>query len=71
MAIRYATPPPVRNADTVARLRDIAEGPAFEPATVIERSAARIATEMMRIHGGNWEYRIDHQRKMMMVWATD
>jgi len=71
MAIRYATPLPVRNEDTVARLRDMADGPPYEPAVAIERAAIRAATEMKRIHGGQWEYRVDHQRKLMMVWAVD
>lgn len=71
MAIRYATRPDVRNVDTVAKLRDLADGPPLEPAVAIERAAARIVTEMVRIHGGQWEHRIDHQRKMMMVWAID
>ena len=71
MAIRYATRPAVRNADTVARLRDMAEGDQLGPAVAIDRAAVRIVDEMTRIHGGEWTYRVDHQRKMMMVWAID
>ena len=55
MAIRYATRPAVRNADTVARLRDMAEGEQLGPAVAIDRAAVRIVDEMTRIHGGEWD----------------
>lgn len=71
MAIKYAKPPPVRNADTVDKLKEMGSDQPYEPVVAIERAAARISREMQRIHGGEWRYQIDHQRRMMMVWAVD
>jgi hypothetical protein len=62
---------PVRNADTVARLRKMASDRPCEPVTAIERAATRIAEEMAAIHGGRWETKVDHQRRLVMVWCLD
>lgn len=67
MAIKYVTREPVRNADTVARLRSMAEGQQLEPVVAIERAASRIATEMGRIHGGSWRTEIDHSARYVLV----
>jgi hypothetical protein len=58
--IEFYTVKPVRNADTVAKLCEMADGPPLEPVVAIERAAARIADEMKMIHGGRWSIDIDH-----------
>lgn len=56
----------------VASLRQLANcDTTADPATRIARAAASIATEMKKLHGGNWETKIDHQRRLVMVWALD
>lgn len=67
MAIKYAKPPPVRNADTVSKLKSMVDDPPYEPVVAIERSAARIAKEMRRIHGGRWSVDIDHYAGFVAV----
>lgn len=67
MAIRIVTRPKVRNEDTLSRLREMASDRPVEPVIAIERAAARIATEMARIHGGDWGVLIDHQSRLVLV----
>jgi hypothetical protein len=63
---------PVRNADSVAVLCQIAScDETSGTSSRIDRAAASIVTEMKKLHGGNWETRIDHQRRLVMVWAID
>lgn len=67
MAIKYAKPPPIRNIDTVDKMKEMGSDQPYEPVVAIERSAARIATEMTRIHGGEWRTMIDHQTGFVLV----
>lgn len=43
----------------------------IDPSTRIDRAATSIATEMKKLHGGTWHTQIDHQRRLVMVWAID
>lgn len=62
---------PIRNSDSLARLRAMATERPIESAVAVERAASRIAIEMARMHGGDWQVRIDHQRRSVLVWALD
>lgn len=59
------------NRVTVEKLKDIAPKLPLSPPKIVENSAARIALEMARIHGGEWHSQIDHQRRLVMVWCVD
>jgi hypothetical protein len=60
------------NSDTVSSLRMLANcSSTTDPSTRIARAADHIATEMKKLHGGNWQTQIDHQRRIVMVWAID
>lgn len=37
----------------------------------IERESVSIANLMTSIHGGAWRSRVDHQRKMVLIWQAD
>lgn len=36
----------------------------------IERDSTSIANLMTSIHGGAWKSRVDHQRKMVLIWQV-
>lgn len=60
------------NSTGVAALRRLANcDTTADPSTRIDRAATSIATEMKKIHGGNWQTQVDHQRRLVMVWAID
>ena len=60
------------NSGGVAALKRLANcNTTADPSTRIARAAASLATEMKKLHGGNWETQIDHQRRLVMVWAID
>ena len=67
MAIRYTSCRATRNEETIAKLRELADGQPMEPVVVIDRAVARIATEMRRIHGGEWRTVVDHERLLVLV----
>lgn len=60
------------NSSGVAALRRLANcDTTADPSTRIDRAANSIATEMKKLHGGNWHIQVDHQRRLVMVWAID
>lgn len=63
---------PVRTADSVAALCQLAgDHDLADHSKRIDRAAASILTEMKKIHGGDWQAQIDHQRRLVMIWAVD
>lgn len=66
--IHYMSREKTRGAETLARLRRIAEGVwPLDPAMRIERDAASIANAMAMIHGGEWRIEIDHQHQLVLI----
>lgn len=68
----------IRRKDTVGNLAGVAAlrqlavcDTTIDPSARIDRAAASIATEMKKLHGGTWQTQIDHQRRLVMVWALD
>lgn len=60
------------NSDGISALRKLVScNTTTDPSTRISRAADSIATEMKKLHGGNWQAQIDHQRRLVMVWAID
>ncbi|QIG72967.1 hypothetical protein EVB98_045 [Rhizobium phage RHph_N3_2] len=60
------------SSDGMSSLRQLANcNTTIDPSTRIRRAADSIATEMKKLHGGNWQAQIDHQRRLVMVWAID
>lgn len=70
MAIKYEPRKKTGSQNTITFLQNLAEQPS-SPAIAIERAAARIASEMKKIHGGDWHVLTDHQRRLLMVWSGD
>lgn len=71
MAINYnGDPSSGRNSGVRWMRRLESQASIVEAASTIERDAALIAKSMSHVHGGKWQVRVDHQRKMVMVWAT-
>lgn len=69
LARRYQRAAPLRNIETVAKLREIAaDDSVFSPAPFVERAAASIARTMAQVHGGEWLILIDHQRRAVLIW---
>lgn len=60
------------NSDGMSSLRQLANcNTTIDPSTRIHRAAENIATEMKKLHGGNWQAQVDHQRRLVMIWAID
>lgn len=60
------------NSDGMSALRELTTcGTTVDPATRIERAAGNIMNEMRKLHGGKWQSQIDHQRRLVMIWAID
>lgn len=61
-----------RNAVTIADLRmAVGAMPPMHPRMVVQRKAAEISTAMAQIHGGEWRFQIDHQRRSILIWSLD
>lgn len=60
---QYVRHKPVRNADTVASMREMASDLGNDGSRLVsrlEREAAAVAKTMQSIHGGEWRVRINH-----------
>ena len=57
-----------RNDEIVAHLREAAGAVApLDPAIVVKRKTAEIATAMALLHGGDWRVKIDHQEGLVLI----
>ena len=59
---------PIRTADSVAALCQLGgDQDLAARSKQIDRAAASIVTEMKKIHGGDWQSQIDHQKRLVMI----
>lgn len=66
--IAYVPRQKTRNEDTLDQLRRMANATRpLDPAKRIENAAAIIAEAMAEIHGGEWQIRIEHLARYVLV----
>lgn len=70
--IRFVPKAPVIEKSAADKMMDDAlESDEMRLMNKIERESASIANLMTSIHGGAWRSRVDHQRKMVLIWMDD
>lgn len=70
--IRFAPKAPVAEKSAADKMMDDAlESDEMRLMNKIERESVSIANLMTSIHGGAWKSRVDHQRKMVLIWQAD
>lgn len=67
---QYVRYKPVRNADTVAKMQELASDADKDGEHLLkrlEREAGAVAKTMQSIHGGDWRIRINHDTCFVVV----
>jgi len=68
---QYVRHKPDQSAEIVTNLRNQATGPKLAEAIAVERAAAQVVAEMTKIHGGVWKSKVNHERRVVLVWCLD